>query len=188
MRSIEKSTWLAMLESKTEVHISDAILYFQNLDENDLNKPSASGGWSIAQCLEHLNTYGHYYLPLLEKEIGHNSKSDISNEYAESWLGAYLIKLMDSEKSKKKFKAVKKHQPLGCVPASQIVSEFIDQQEKMLALLRKAQNVDLKRAKIPLSVAFWIRLPLGDILYFMVVHSQRHILQAKRNLVCLTRL
>lgn len=177
-----KLTWLAGLESQTEEFVHDAVAYFQNLDESILNTPSTTGGWSIAQCLGHLNTYGHYYLPRLQQEIEKEPKKPLSDKYMSSWLGAYLIRITDTQTSSMKLKAVRKHQPAGFLPAHQVVAEFIDQQETMLHLLRMAQQADVNQFRIPLSIASWIRLPLGDVLHFMVVHTQRHMIQAKRNI------
>lgn len=182
MQSIDKLPWLALLESKTEQHILDAVEHFQNMDEQLLNKPSMTGGWSVAQCLAHLNTYGDYYLPKLQTGLELHSKVNDSGKYKSSWLGTYLIKLTDPQTGSMKLKAVKRHQPMVVLPAHQTVADFIDQQEIMLSLLRTAQQADVNQFKIPLSIASWVRLPLGDILHFMIAHTERHILQAKRNI------
>lgn len=182
MKSTDKLTWLANLQTKTEGHIRGVMMDFQNLDENTLNQSAIDGGWSIAQCLEHLNTYGNYYLPLLKSEIAKCAAPNTSGVYTTSLLGTYLISVTDPQKSTIKLKAAKRHQPLGNLPAHQIVADFIGQQKILLNLLRKAEDIDVNRVKIPLSIASWVRLPLGDILHFMVVHTSRHLLQANRNL------
>jgi hypothetical protein len=182
MKSIDKLPWLALLESKTEQHITDAVALFQNMEEHLLNKPSPSGGWSIAQCLAHLNTYGDYYLPRLQTGLKIESKMEDSETYKSSWLGAYLIKLTDPQTSRMKLKAVKRHQPMTDFSAHQTVADFIDQQETMFALLRMAHQADVNQFRIPMSIASWVSLPLGDILHFMVAHTERHMMQAKRNI------
>lgn len=182
MKSIEKLPWLASLEIQTEGYIHDAVERFQNSNENILNKPALNGGWSITQCLAHLNTYGHYYLPLMENGITKCSNLPSSDVYTSSLLGTYLIRLTDPQKGPMKLKAAKRHQPPGLLSAYQIVAEFIDQQETMLDLIRKAQGADLNHYRIPLSIASWVHMPLGDILHFMVVHTKRHVLQANRNM------
>lgn len=181
MKSIDKLPWLALLESKTEQHVTDAVGLFQNMEEHLLNKPSPTGGWSIAQCLAHLNTYGDYYLPRLQTGLEVNYRVGNSEKYSSSWLGTYLIKLTDPQTSRMKLKAVKMHQPVVDFPAHQTVADFIDQQEAMCSLLRTAQQSDVNQFRIPLSIASWISLPLGDILHFMVAHTERHMMQAKHN-------
>jgi hypothetical protein len=182
MKLIDKLPWLALLESKTEQHVAEAVEHFQNMEEHLLNKPSLTNGWSITQCLEHLNTYGDYYLPRLQSGLEMDSRKGNFGKYTSSWLGAYLIKLTDPQTSRMKLKAVKRHQPIAKLTAHQTVAAFIDQQETMFSLLRTAQQANVNDFKIPLSIASWVRLPIGDILHFMVAHTERHMMQAKRNI------
>jgi hypothetical protein len=64
-----------------------------------------------------------------------------------------------------------------------VIAEFIEQQEKSLALLRKAKRVDLNKIRVPISIAKFIKLKLGDTFLFLVAHNYRHILQADRVLM-----
>ena len=67
--------------------------------------------------------------------------------------------------------------------AAAVVAEFIQQQEVLLACLAQSRQADLNAIKIPLSISRWIKLRLGDVLQFLIAHNERHLLQAKRNLV-----
>lgn len=183
MALIDKTAWLISLEQQVNGHIQETVRHFQHLDERMLCQPSVTGGWSIGQCLSHLITYGHYYLPRLEQELQKQSTGKHAvNTVDSSWLGAYLIKLMDSRTSRRKFKAAKRHLPSNTVSPHQVIADFIGQQEELLRLLKLARTADLNAVRISLSIASWIRLPLADILKFMVVHNERHIAQAKRNI------
>ena len=181
-KTIEKAPWLNGLEEETELFISYTLMHFQNLEATTLLRPSATGRWSIAQCLAHLNTYGAYYLPLLRKELEKAATGNAENTYKSSWLGRYLIKLTDPDKSPTKMKAVKKHLPAENIDAHEAVAEFLEQQETLLQLLRMARTANVNHTRIPLSIASWVRLPTGDILQFMIVHTRRHLRQAMRNL------
>ncbi|GAB4044158.1 DinB family protein [Spirosoma jeollabukense] len=182
MKSINKAAWLAALEQQVEGHIQQAVERFQNMDETTLSQPSQSGGWSIAQCLDHLNSYGHYYLPRLKQGLITQLDKPVTDSVDSSWLGNFLTRLMDPKTGKQKFRAIKRHQPTEAWPAHQVVAEFIDQQEQLLEVLRQAEKVNINGVQIPLSIAPWLHLPVGDILHFMVVHTERHMLQANRNL------
>lgn len=80
----------------------------------------------------------------------------------------------------KKMSAPKNHTPDANLNCAKVVSEFIDQQKKMLPLLEKARKIDLNRAKIPISIAKFIKLKLGDVFMFLHAHHLRHIAQAER--------
>jgi hypothetical protein len=173
---------LEELESQVEGHIEIAIKIFQNLTFEQLLIPAKDGGWSIAQCLDHLNGYGRYYLPLILNKIEHY-KGDSSNEkFRSSMMGSYFTKMMDPKTGKRKMKAFKNHLPVRELDAMEVVAEFIQQQEVLLKAITKAHNVDLNKISIPISISKWIKLSLGDTFGFLIAHNERHIQQAKRNL------
>ncbi len=183
MKPVAKNHLLDALENKVEHHIQEAIKVFQNADEATLLQPAPDGGWSIAQCLEHLNTYGHYYLPQIQKGLSKPISKPIPDIFQSSWLGTYFTRLMDPETGKKKQKAFKDYMPPVNLDAYAVVAEFIQQQETLLAYLKKARNTDLNAIRIPISILKWLKLKLGDVLQFLIAHNERHMVQAKRNLV-----
>ncbi|GAB3743591.1 DinB family protein [Spirosoma lituiforme] len=182
MKSIDKAVWLTALEQQVEGHIQQAVECFQNMDDATLSQPSPTDGWSIAQCLAHLNSYGSYYLPRLEQGLSTGQAQPVTHRFESSWLGAFLTRLMDPKTGKKKFRAIKRHRPAEGCPAHGVVAAFIDQQEQLLLLLRQAVHVDVNGVRIPLSISPWLHLPIGDVLQFLVAHTERHIVQANRNL------
>lgn len=182
MQAIDKLTLLENLENQVEKHLQATIRIFQNLSDETLLKPSLSGGWSVAQCLEHLNSYGKYYLPLFEKGLSEYAENLENKILKSSWLGQKAIDSMDLSKSKKKFKAFKGHIPASNLDAKAVVSEFINQQERLLEILRIARSKDVQKIKIPISIAQFLKLHLGDAIQFLIMHNERHVQQANRNL------
>lgn len=179
---MEKLLVLNQLENQVESHLQQAIQNYQNLSDEISLKPSSSGGWSIAQCLEHLNTYGDYYLPLFEKGLATSQDNLTAETLKSTWLGKLAIDSMNPEKSKKKFNAMKGHIPEAVLDAKGVVAEFINQQEHLLQILRMAKNKRIQQIKIPISIAKFLKLNLGDAMQFLIIHNERHIQQANRNL------
>lgn len=180
MGSINKQSLLDRLYKRVENHLYEAIHNFQNMSEQSLLASSAAGGWSIAQCLQHLNEYGDYYLPAMEKAIMNNPDA-VKHGFKSSWFGSYFTKMMEPETGKKKMKAFKKYNPPAQLNAYAVVAAFIQQQERLLTLLQKASSADLD-VRIPISLTPLIRLKLGDTFQFVIAHDERHIQQAKRNI------
>jgi hypothetical protein len=173
---------ISLLEERVEQHIDTAVRIFQNLDEATLLKPSDTGGWSIAQCLEHLNRYGDYYLPEIKRRLEPGEKRQAGTVFKSSWLGTYFTNMMEPAKSTKKIKAFKAYIPQQELDAYTVVSEFITQQEQLLQYLKDARNYNLNSIKLPISISRFIRLNLGDVFQFLVAHDERHLQQANRNL------
>lgn len=184
MKTIDKLQLLHNLQSQVESHLNKAIAEYQNMADNLLNRPSNTGGWSIAQCLEHLNSYGDYYLPLIKSGVETYSGKSASS-FTGSWLGNYFVKMMDPTSGNKKYKAFKGHIPETKLDGAAVVAKFIDQQEQLLEYLKRAEKVDLNAIKIPISISRFIRLNLGDTFRFIVAHDERHMLQAGRNVTIL---
>jgi DinB superfamily len=146
-------------------------------------RPSPEG-WSANECLQHLNSYGRYYLPAIAKAIGQMQNDELNSEqFSAGWLGGYFTKLMqpagDGSLSKK-MKSPKDHSPKTIVESHLVIAEFIDQQEKLLQLLSLAKKTDLNKIRIGISIAPVIKLKLGDVFMFLIAHLKRHTLQAHR--------
>ncbi|GHN00858.1 hypothetical protein WSM22_23470 [Cytophagales bacterium WSM2-2] len=181
MKAIATKELIDRLEEQVESHMSEAIRSFQNLNDEALLRPAANGGWSIAQCLEHLNRYGNYYLPEIKKALTLDLP-DKSGKFKSSWLGAYFTKMMSPDTGKKKITTFKDYSPQPELDAHVVVAEFIHQQETLLNCLRMARSKDLNKIRIATSISRWIKMKLGDTFQFLIAHNERHMRQAKRNL------
>ena len=178
MSTIDKKAFIADLYQRTETVLEKAIRQYQNLDEASLNFSTSSNSWSIAEVLSHLNSYGNYYLPKMEAVLQQPHELSL-RAYTPSWLGSYFINMMDANRSSKRYKAAKQHQPVVNDAYSE-VAQFINQQERMLKCLKAFETVDISRTRIAISIAKFIKLNLGDLLSFLVMHNERHVAQIKR--------
>lgn len=181
MKSIPISLLLTSLEQQVDSQLTYAIRELQNLPVEILLKPASNGGWSIAQCVEHLNSYGSFYLPEIQKALARNSDKYAPETFKSSRLGQYFTKLMQPG-SNKKMKAFKNHIPAENLDAPAVIATFIEQQETLLQYLQKARHADL-RSKLPLSISWLIKLQLGDVFRFLIAHNERHLQQTGRNFI-----
>lgn len=181
MKTVDSLSLIHSLETRVEASIHIAVYTFQNLDESILLEPSATRGWSIAQCLEHLNTYGDFYLPHIQARLGKQVTANHKKSFTSSWIGNYFIQMM-LPNTGKKYRAFKKHIPKFNLDAYAVIARFIHQQELLLSYLQIAKDRDLNSIRIPISISPIITLKLGDVFQFMVAHNERHLEQAKRNL------
>ncbi|WP_026462413.1 DinB family protein [Adhaeribacter aquaticus] len=182
MDTVNKYHLLDRLENQVESHLQEAIRVYQNAPEATLLKPATDGGWSIAQCLQHLNAYGQYYLPQIKKGFIHQANQPNQDTFTSTWLGSYFTRMMDPATNQKRYKAFKDYSPAPALDAHAVIAEFIQQQEELIGYLKKARTADLNKIKVPVSIAKWLKLRLGDVFQFLIAHNQRHMLQAKRHL------
>lgn len=177
-RQVDSLALLDKLEDQVELQVSEVVTRYQNLTAEDLLCRPPDGGWSVAECLLHLNSYGNYYLPAIEK--GLSVKYAVSGSFSSTWLGSRFTRSMQPGPQMKKMKAFKDHRPPPQVNAHEAVAEFIQQQEKLLRLIRLARISDLNRVRIGISILSWVKMRLGDVFQFLIVHQERHLQQAAR--------
>ena len=180
MKNQPAAQLLATLEDQVENHVSVAVKVFQNLTSEELLKPAMNQGWSIAQCLWHLNSYGDYYLPKIKSGLDKNYPAN--PDFKSTWLGSYFTRIMKPGAQMKKYKAFKNHIPPLELDAFKVVAEFIQQQEQLIRYLKQARQSDINRIRISNSILSWVRLKLGDVFQFIIAHNERHLVQAKRNI------
>lgn len=143
--------------------------------------------WSVVQVLEHLNSYGRYYLPALQKALRH--KKPFRGEFRPGWLGDYFTRLMKPDpqgKIRSKMSAPSQHIPDDRLDAYPVIRTFIDQQHQLLQLLESALDTDLGAVRVPISLTRLIRLKLGDTFRFLIAHEQRHLVQVQ-NILAVVR-
>lgn len=147
-------------------------------DPGCLLEQPAPGKWNVVQVLEHLNSYGRYYLVAIENSLQLDKKATVV--FRSGWLGNYFTNLMKpgaDGQIKSKMKAPKDHRPLPQLDVFPVLNTFIDQQQYLLELLEKAKIKDIGAIRTPISISRFIRLKLGDTFRFLVAHEQRHFVQ-----------
>ncbi|TDH25537.1 hypothetical protein EXU57_12575 [Segetibacter sp. 3557_3] len=102
-------------------------------------------------------------------------------DFTPGWLGDYFTRSMrpKADGKLKKMQAPKGHQPGLNLDGEAVINEFREQQQQLLNLLERAKTTDLNAVKVPISIARFIKLKLGDVFMFFVAHNERHIKQAQ---------
>jgi hypothetical protein len=182
MQTFSQEEFLKGTENQLEKQLKEVISVFQNLPETVLLKPGPNNGWSIAECIEHLNTYAAFYQPQLAIAIDKAPHNNNPADFKHSLLGRYFIASMDPAQSKKKFKALKRHIPLSTENPNTVVSTFIQHLENLLHLLKQAAHKNIRKNSIKTSISSWVKISPGDAIQFLLTHNKRHLEQAGRNL------
>jgi len=152
------------------------------LSEKQLSWIPNPGVWSVEQILAHMNEFGRYYHPTFLKKIENTRFTSTKEAFVSSPLGRSAwksMKLGNAKNVKRKFKAQKGYNPNidnGLVKGNE-VEIFLTQQNELLSIIEKAETVNIRRVKIPISMSKIVRLRLGDALLFVVYHNERHVQQ-----------
>lgn len=164
--------------------IAAAGRFFKEVDKNKMIYTASAEKWSAVQVLEHLNAYGRYYLPAMERAMTEKVTGRAPWFQSGFW-GDYFTKSMKPTniyEVKNKMKAMKAYSFANSLNVDTVVNEFLRQQEELLRLIGMAKHVDLGDIKVPITLTKLIKLKLGDTLRFLVAHEQRHMIQARNTL------
>ncbi|HLU87105.1 MAG TPA: DinB family protein [Taishania sp.] len=152
---------------------------FKELVDSQLNYKINPSSWSILECIEHLNFYGDFYLPEIDKQIK-RSKHRHGTEYKPGWLGNYFANSMKPKEKLNKMKTFKEMNPINSKLTTATLDKFLEQQQKLLVLLEESRKIHLGKTKTAISISKMIQLKLGDTLRFFTYHNERHIVQAQK--------
>lgn len=155
----------------------------RNEDSSHLLEQPVPGKWSVAQVLEHLNSYGYYYLPAIERSLQQDKPA--IDYFKPGWLGDKFTKMMQPTaqgKVKNKMKAPKGHRPAPALDHKAVLQEFITQQHTLLSLLDAAKAKNIGSIRTPVSLTRFIKLKVGDTFRFLIAHEQRHFVQIRNTL------
>jgi len=154
---------------------------FKGLSETQLNFKEHPEKWSILECLEHLNRYGEFYLPEIEKALLSHKVKSASPVYKSGILGNHFANLMKVKNGKViKMKTPGDKNPSGSQLTAVTIDRFLKQLELLKSLLDQSRHADLTKTKVPISLTNFIKLRLGDTLRFFVYHIERHVIQAEK--------
>ena len=147
-------------------------------DEQFMWRPGVDN-WSIGECLDHLNATARVYLPALDEGIADAIRRGVYGEgpFKYNWFGRLSVRFIDAPL---RLKAPEDVQPGTGRTRREILNAFRAYQVQYIDRLRQANGVDLARARVRVPVSSWLRIPLGSGFELMVVHSRRHLAQARR--------
>ncbi len=167
------------LQDRTQ-KASALVSVFQKLEEHQLQQKANPDAWSVLECIDHLNRYYTFYLPLLKKAVQTAQTKAGNSSFKTGLLGEFFVKLMQPKAGKiKKMKALAQMNPVNSNVQPDVLRQFITHQTEFLSLLESSRNLNLNAVQVPTAISKWISISLGDTLRFIVVHNERHLLQAQ---------
>jgi hypothetical protein len=159
----------------------DAGALVADLNHDQFNWQPTTGGWSIAQCLDHLTRANGVYLDALRAGAATaRSAQYVRRGPIRPGLLSRLFIGMIGPKIR-----VKTSAPSKAIPASRLRKEdvwpaFLRVQEDVRAFAQACADLDLNRARFDNPFAKGVRFSVGTGLLVIAAHDQRHLGQAQR--------
>ncbi|MFK8038085.1 MAG: DinB family protein [Crocinitomicaceae bacterium] len=187
MKRIPVDTLINKLTNLTNGFTEEVSKNIGKFSVEELSIQPSERSWSAIQCIEHLNAYYRYYIPVIRGKITNSRFAMPTEFFSSSPLGRAVYKsakLGKVKNVKRKLKSPKDYNPLVNLSMSteHSLKEYVKHNSDFIDLLKEASRIDMKKTKVPLSLRPVVKLNLGDALLFMVYHNERHIFQAKNAL------
>lgn len=144
------------------------------LSEARLWQQPPDGGWSVGECLMHLNLVGEPYLPKPREAVtGARAKGRTGQgPFKFGFLGERFVR-------SQAIGGNKVGTSLEPEPNPDVLTRFVGLQDALLTITKNADGLDLARATFK-TPNLPLRLSLFEALNLVVVHQERHFAQAAR--------
>lgn len=165
---------------KFEELADDADQLTSPLSDDQFNWQPASGRWSVAQCIDHLNVTARLYLSKLDEGIADAIRRGLYGEgpFRYNWLGRIMVSTV-APPPRFRVKTPKDFEPASRRGRQETLAAFRAYQVQFVDRLRQANGLDLARARVQSPVAKYLKIPLGSAFELMVAHERRHLCQAR---------
>jgi hypothetical protein len=176
------------LQTRLSVILQTIEREFTPLTEEQLRwKPTvgrSSPGWSIVECLQHLNLAERYYIRNLQHKVdtlGLLQTQPADQTLESDWVGKTMLYIVDPQ-AKMKLPApgiIRPRRAADLDPAA-VLEQFNELQTLLHTLLDKAVYLDWNQEKVASLFGQWLKIRLGDTFRMLVAHTERHLNQAMR--------
>lgn len=138
----------------------------------------APGGWSVGQCLDHLNS-GWGALPRIDRAMARAREQGLTGHgpFRRGLLAGLYIRAVEPP-VRLRFPAPRRFRPGPDPPAADVLPRFAGLQEEMIARVEAAEGLDLSRIRLSSPILRSFKMSLAEWFAFLVAHERRHLWQA----------
>lgn len=153
----------------------------RGLSPTQFNRRPAPDRWSVAESLDHLNLTARRFLPFFDQSIDAAAARGLtaSGPFAYPLLERLFLVAMEPPPR------VRVRAPSAFIPArnravDDVLREFTDWQDRLGERIRRADGLDLRRARLRSPFVPWVRYSLGIGFAVILAHERRHLWQARQ--------
>jgi len=139
------------------------------------------GGWSVAQCLDHLaqsNTQVGNAIAATLAGASSGDRPSSSGRILPHWLAWFFVRLLEPP-YRLKFQAPEAVRPESREWGDEVLNTYLASHDNLLSAIRAGSYTDLKRTYFRHPVQPF-RLAIRDGLELMAAHDRRHLWQAEQ--------
>lgn len=151
-------------------------------DTETFNRRPDGGGWSVGQCLDHLNETALLYLPAFAEAVerarstGHEARPGSEGR---TLLGRLVVWTQEPPPLFRMgtYDAIR---PGSDLEPETVLESFEALHEELIVRINEASDLDWRKLKLRSLLDRRLKLSLGDWFHFMAAHARRHLWQAEQ--------
>lgn len=170
------------LRRQFEQIAADGIALVEPLSDEQFTWRPATGAWSVADCVDHLNATAREYLPVLDDSIADAIRRGLYGQtpFRCSWFGRLLLANAEPPVRLRLTAPHGLRPPPDSRARPHIMAAFGSYQVQFVDRLRQANGLHLGRARVRSPLTDWLTLQLGCGFALMAAHERRHLWQARQ--------
>lgn len=141
----------------------------------------APDAWSVAECLDHLNTTNRLYIDGIRQAIaeGRSAGAIGSGPFRMGWLESRFVASLEPP-VKLRFKAPAVFRPAPTVSREEILAEWEQTHRTAAELARSADGLHLSKLRVQSPATRLLKFSLFAAFQIIPAHDRRHLWQAAR--------
>ena len=157
----------------------DAERLVSDMNDDSVNRPSPTGGWSVAQCLEHLALMNEFYLRGWQQAVQDAAKAQRGpfNGLRPTVVGRWFARSLEPP-VKMKTKAIAEVIPGARLSRDAVLQRYKASHDGYRHLVRSAAAIDVNRIVRPNAIVNKVKMRLSTVLLVIPAHDRRHLWQA----------
>ncbi len=179
--SVKLPNELQSLKNEFAMMKKEASALFTKVNESNFNKRPDSGGWSAAECIDHLIVTGIDYCDKYEEALKIIMSKDLklNGEIKYSWFAERFIRFV-APPVRFRVKSPKRWKPDSKINKSKVTAAYLQLQDRYMDLIDASEGWDISKIKLPSPATKMIKFSAFEILGINSAHQRRHFLQAKK--------
>ena len=172
---------LAAIADQLDAIEQHARAVMTGLSEDLGRRPTATGGWSVSECFDHLALSNNVYLDAMESaaQQARARQRWRKGPARPGWLGGLFARSLEPDAGMKA-KAPGKIRPRSAPALADAYDAFTASNTRVRAFLEENADLDLAGVHFKNPLMPLLRFSLASGLHVITAHQRRHVLQAER--------
>ena len=171
---------LRQLYTDAEAVAREVAAFAERYDADALLWRPAAGRWSIAECVQHLTLTDGAYIKRLRDTIAAAPPADDVPPFKPSLFARLFYQFVKPDPRLKVPTMPDMDPSTADLDAEAVFADFAAHQDTMLDLIRRAEGTAFHKQKFASPFTRLVRFTIGEGLWILIAHQQRHVQQAQR--------